>query len=575
MALDNKYNDFPKYKGKIKIRNLDPEVISLINTGGSSGGSGYDDTAIKNDIKEIHDTLETHDDLINNINTKISTAATKTELNQFRRKDIDITYNDLDSDLKEKINNSGGSSSDVDLSDINNQLEALQSKVTLNTGNINNNTSNINILSDLFNTYKTEALNQETAQNNLINSNTNRIQQLENSINGSADSDINIGDLNDELANKINQIDNLTTNLSSLSQKVETNILNINSIQANTDSIEKDLNDFSIDVNENIDNLTNILDTANNNINSLNDELHSLTIDKIISFTNTAENPDNGKIDIDNLTSELSDKINNVSNFSSDIEQIRDTISYPGKNVNGSNGDFIYKNNDYLSTKPIFNFISIANTPEDVANLQALNKNLIYDKTNDILYKATTVDETDSGENTYSTVWQEVDDALLNNEFVSSFMYDSDNNGTLYFNNIGTLLELITFKDLKVGSWSFSTSSDGDILQLKYNDEILQEWAISDDLPENTSLQRQSFSLSSIKNSKQDNIFTISAKSSYLLNIDTNKILNILVLDNDKNSVSYGLYIVPINICTIAYVKDGIKIFNLTDKTITIKVLNN
>ena len=81
MALDNKYDNFSKYKGKIKIRNLDPEVISFINTGGSSGGSGYDDTEIRNDLESIHDTLDSHDNLINNINTKISSAATKTELN--------------------------------------------------------------------------------------------------------------------------------------------------------------------------------------------------------------------------------------------------------------------------------------------------------------------------------------------------------------------------------------------------------------------------------------------------------------------------------------------------------------
>lgn len=213
MALDNKYDNFSKYKGKIKIRNLDPEVISLINTGGSSGGSGYDDTEIRNDLESIHDTLDSHDNLINNINTKISSAATKTELNQFRRKDVDITYNDLDSDLKERLRNkdsgSGGSSDNDD--DILTELEELKSKVTINTGNINNNTSNINSISQALDNYRTESTNKNNEQDATISNNTNRIQQLENKI--TENNEITFDDLDPDLAIKIEQIDNFSSDI--------------------------------------------------------------------------------------------------------------------------------------------------------------------------------------------------------------------------------------------------------------------------------------------------------------------------------------------------------------------------
>ena len=365
MALDNKYDNFSKYKGKIKIRNLDPEVISFINTGGSSGGSGYDDTEIRNDLESIHDTLDSHDNLINNINTKISSAATKTELNQFRRKDVDITYNDLDSDLKERLRNkdsgSGGSSDNDD--DILTELEELKSKVTINTGNINNNTSNINSISQALDNYRTESTNKNNEQDATISSNTNRIQQLENKI--TENNEITFDDLDPDLAIKIEQIDNFSSDIDSLKQKVSNNTLSISNINLDLSNLTSDFSDLSQSIDSKIDNINEVVEQNTNNINDIDNTLNTLTIDKIISFTNTPEDPDKGKIKINNLTSDLADKINNLSSFNTDIEDIKNSIIHPGRNIIGQDNQFVYKNGEDLYTKRIFSFFNTASTEEE------------------------------------------------------------------------------------------------------------------------------------------------------------------------------------------------------------------
>lgn len=565
MALENKYKNQTKYKGKIKIRNLDPEVISLINKGGSSGGSGYDDTEIREDISNIQETLETHDNLINNINTKISSAATKTELNQFRRKDIDITYNDLDSDLKEKINNNGSSGSeDVDLSDITNQIKELQSKVSINIGNIDNNASNINILSDLFNTYKIESLNKDTEQDNLINSNTNKIRQLENTIKDSIGSDIDISDLSDELANKINQIDNINNDLSSVSQQVENNTFNINNNYSNIIHLQKDLTTLDSNISQNINIIFNDLSTTKNDIMATNKDILSLTIDKIISFSDTSIDPDNGKINEENLTSELISKINNANNISNDIEQIRDTIAYPGKNVNGDNLNFIYKNGDYLSTKYIFYFIGIAENESELSELQKQNNiNLIYDHINNIFYTKV-FDEDENTTKDFS--WKEIENSLLNNEYNFSLMLDIKRKN-LYFNNNGDIQKILTAND--TGNWYFS-SIEENLLQLKYKDVIIQEWGIEDSI---NNLQSSSLLDNSINNSI---INTISANNFEDIVLSPKQIINskILILDNRKNSISSGFYIeANNNLCTIVYKSNGIRIYNTNNFAITVKII--
>ena len=44
MSEPNIYENVDKYKGKVKYRNLDPELQKLIGSGGGSGGGSYDDT---------------------------------------------------------------------------------------------------------------------------------------------------------------------------------------------------------------------------------------------------------------------------------------------------------------------------------------------------------------------------------------------------------------------------------------------------------------------------------------------------------------------------------------------------
>lgn len=562
MALDNKYDNFSKYKGKIKIRNLDPEVISLINTGGSSGGSGYDDTEIRNDLESIHDTLDSHNNLINNINTKISSAATKTELNQFRRKDVDITYNDLDSDLKERLRNkdsgSGGSSDNDD--DILTELEELKSKVTINTGNINNNTSNINSISQALDNYKIESTNKNNEQDATISSNTNRIQQLENKV--TENNEITFDDLDPDLAIKIEQIDNFSSDIDSLEQQVSNNTLSISNINLDLSNLTSNFSDLSQNIDSKINNINEVVEQNTNNINDIDNTLNTLTIDKIISFTNTPEDPDKGKIKINNLTSDLADKINNLSSFSTDIEDIKNSIIHPGRNIIGQDNQFVYKNGEDLYTKRIFSFFNTASTEEEFLSLKTQNKSPIYYRVDNNIYEVSGSD------------WIAIEDGLSNTNYNNIYLFDPKH-GSFYFNDNGSLINILSQDDmdkgLSLGNWSFIPGEN--TFQLKYLDDVFQEWSVSDT---NTNTLNDNISLMSLNdNDKNDEytelIYTINKKDSISIKLSKKQQYICKALILDKKTGLYTDY--NYEIFKIYYLSDSIKISNLTDSSITIKIV--
>lgn len=566
MALDNKYDNFSKYKGKIKIRNLDPEVISLINTGGSSGGSGYDDTEIRNDLESIHDTLDSHDNLINNINIKISGAATKTELNQFRRKDVDITYNDLDADLKERLRNkdsgSGGSSDNDD--DILTELEELKSKVTINTGNINNNTSNINSISQALDNYRIESTNKNNEQDATISNNTNRIQQLENKI--TEKNEITFDDLDPDLAIKIEQIDNFSSDIDSLEQQVSNNTLSISNINLDLSNLTSDFSDLSQSIDSKINNINEVVEQNTNNIDDINNTLNTLTIDKIISFTNTPEEPDKGKIKINNLTSDLADKINNLSSFNTDIEDIRNSIIHPGRNIIGQDNQFVYKNGEDLYTKRIFSFINIASTEEEIESFKNQGKSPIYDKTNNILYTLSIDDDTDS------QILTIINDGLTNRDYNNIFLLDP-NHGSFYFNDNGSLINILVQDDIDkglfLGNWSFVPTEN--TFQLKYLDDVFQEWSISDTDTLNDNVSLMSLSDNTKNDEYTELVYTINKKDSISIKLSKKQQYICKVLILDKKTGLYTDY--NYEIFKIYYLSDSIKISNLTDSSITIKIV--
>lgn len=570
MALDNKYKNPEKYKGKIKIRNLDPEVIGLINSHGGSGG-GYDDTLIRHDLEEVQSTLQDHDKLINNINNKISSAATKIELNNYRRKDIDITFNDLDANLKDKINSigSGGSGSgSTDLSSINNKIQELTSKVTINTGNITSNKDNLNTLTNLFNSFKSEIITSQQQQDTLISSNTNRIKQLEN--NYSDSSHIGIDRLDPELSNKINQFDNISNSLNNLEQQLNIHNVSINNIKSDLEQTHNDFNTLKDNLSNKLKEINNKIKTNESSINDVSTELHSLTIDKIISFTSTPENIDNGKIKESNLTTELAKKINNVSNMSNDLDEIKNSILHLGLNVGGTNNQFVYKENDDLITKSIFSFINIASTQEEIDLLKSEYKSPIYDKTNNVIFTKVAIE----GSADYR--WEQLENGLNNNQLVNTYLFDS-NTGLFYFNSNGSLINILSAQDFSRGisikDWFFSADIPN-TLQLQYKNEVFQEWHVDDTSAASVSLFNEDDSNISTDNQKQiditEIIYSINPLDSIFIEMDEyNKLISkTLILDDIS-----GLYIENNGSIKVAHISDGIKLFNTTDKEIIVKIL--
>ena len=79
MSEPNIYENVDKYKGKVKYRNLDPELQKLIGSGGGSGGGNYDDTEIREQITDIKEDLKEYTDKYADLSTKVNNAATLTD----------------------------------------------------------------------------------------------------------------------------------------------------------------------------------------------------------------------------------------------------------------------------------------------------------------------------------------------------------------------------------------------------------------------------------------------------------------------------------------------------------------
>ena len=587
MSEPNIYENVDKYKGKVKYRNLDPELQKLIGSGEGGSGGSYDDTEIREQITEVKEDLKEYTDKYAELSTKVNNAATLTDLENYRKKSVDITYYDLDADLKNRIDNpdiAPGIDADK-INQISKDIDSLKSKVTINESNIQNNTTNISSLTEEFNEFKQKTEADEIEHEKTISSNTNRIEQLEDTIANGIDIDIN--QLPPEISTKLELVTEINADLTELQKQVTTNTNNIatnkNDITTNKNNIstiQSNLDNFKSTTNASISTINKTLNTHQSNINSLQNDLNNLSIDSIIAQNSSTSNPDAGKITEANLNSTVVEKLNKVNDTINQYDEINNRFESLGSYVDGDNSNFIYKSGRTLNTKNILNFFYVANTTAEVTQLKAYGNCYIYDKSANVLYEASVDDEVEKPDSngkydTDAVYLLQLEDGLKDERFNYILLLDGNSN-ILYFNNDGNLIEVINFTKFSLGkAWSFYVDDATNTLQIKYNNDCIQLWSPSDDI---STLNLDEFSNEYSDNNDNtiltERFITIEPNSFgevYLANPNKAKVL---ILDEDTNSLTNGLYIDHLDTCIVAYTDVSIKIVNKNTKTIRVKILN-
>ena len=588
MSEPNIYENVDKYKGKVKYRNLDPELQKLIGSGGGGSGGSYDDTEIREQIIEVKEDLKEYTNKYAELSTKVNNAATLTDLENYRKTSVDITYYDLDADLKNRIDNpdiAPGIDTDK-LNQISEDIDDLKAKNVINESNIQNNITNISSLTENFNEFKQQTEADEIEHSKTIASNTNRIAQLENTIANGIDIDIN--QLPPEISNKLELVTEISADLTEVQKQIATNTNNIatskNDILSNKNSIStinSALNSFKEITNTSLNSINKTINEHTSSINDIQEDLSNLSIDSIIASNADSSNPDTGKIKESNLDSNLVTKLNQTTDITNQVTQIENNFQTLGSFVDGDTGNFVCRTSTTLSTKNIFNFIYVGNTTDDVLKLKSKGNAIIYDKSNNILYEATVNDGAVSGSNgEYNpddVTLTEVTDGLQNIQLNYTLILDGVHT-VLYFNNDGELLEIVNFSQIYLGqSWTICVDETTNTLQVRYKDDCIQEWSID----ETNALGIETFSLPNddveSKTNLTQKIVTFLPHSINDIKIDNiNEIIpyiKILSIDKDSTSLTKGLYIENSSSCTVAYTDSGLKIANNDDTSTTVKII--
>lgn len=113
----------------------------------------------------------------------------------------------------------------------------------------------------------------------------------------------------------------------------------------------------------------------------------------------------------------------------------------------GNEGDFLVKGAQNITTKRIFNRFHFAHTNDEIQILKTALMSPIYDIRDGKGYDQGVVGGT----------WGTLDDVMKQTKYNNTYIYDNVS-GTLYFNDNGTLVELVTNS---ITSRTFSVESNG------------------------------------------------------------------------------------------------------------------
>lgn len=548
--------DSQKYKGRIKRRNLDPElqrlldktvqsgmiamkdfspefqniITRILNTG--SSGAGYNDTELrekigsldynKADKSALKDYFNKKSDHVSyemmqsDVATKIQNAAAAADLPKYRLKADAIVYEDLDSKLKVKIDNaskageSGGSGGtgidDANVVKINERLNQHDTGIQANAKNITTLTERLDAIGN------TDTLKAMPAE---IQTNAQNIQKLTDSFNdliGANDPNnkepghFGFNRLTSEVQNQIKVGSTALDVVNKLKTSVDKNTGDITSITSKVDNASKVAADANAQATKNTKDFTNTTNLLTDRVNGIDGKVNTLTLDDILNHS--LDTASAGKIQETQLSDTITTKLNSVSSLKSEIDEVKTIASNSGA-ITGTTGQFAYKGANANTTKAILYRIYLYPATVDI---MALDDNEVH-----------LAGCIESGKlmEYHDGRWNEVVQGFLNEKYIYAMYYDLSNHKFYYH--------------------------DG---------------AALDELPTaNTSLTT----------------ITVPGRGSadWVHNAPQASLKSVTMLDTDTASRTYNMYINAESSCTFAFNDQKMTAYNDTDDDITLRIAYN
>lgn len=548
--------DSQKYKGRVKRRNLDPElqglldkavqsgtiamkdfspefqniITRILNTG--SSGSGYNDTELrekigsldynKADKSALKDYFNKKSDHVSyemmqsDVATKIQNAAAAADLPKYRLKADAIAYEDLDSKLKVKIDNasksgeSGGSGGsgidDANVVKINERLNQHDTGIQANAKNITTLTDRLDAIGN------TDTLKAMPAE---IQTNAQNIQKLTDSFNdliGANDPNnkepghFGFNRLTSEVQNQIKVGSTALDAVNKLKTSVDKNTGDITSITSKVDNASKVAADANAQATKNTKDFTNTTNLLTDRVNGIDGKVNTLTLDDILNHSRDTASA--GKIQEAQLSDTITTKLNSVSSLKSEIDEVKTIASNSGA-ITGTTGQFAYKGANANTTKAILYRIYLYPATVDIMTLDDNEVHLAG------CIESGKLMEFHDGR------WNEVAQGFLNEKYIYAMYYDLSNHKFYYH--------------------------DG---------------AALDELPTaNTSLAT----------------ITVPGRGSadWVHDAPQASLKSVTMLDSDTASRTYNMYINAESSCTFAFNDQKMTVYNDTDDDITLHIAYN
>lgn len=549
-------NDSQKYKGRVKMRNLDPKlqgllgksvqsgtiemkdfspefqniITRILNTG--SSGAGYNDTelrqkigsldynkadkaALKNYFNKNTDHVS-YEMMQNDVATKIQNAAASSDLPKYRLKADAISYEDLDSKLKVKIDNAskaggsgsgeGGTIDEANIIKINERLNQHDTGIQANAKNITTLTNRMDALGN------TDTLKAMPAQ---IQSNAQNIQRLTDSFNdliGANDPNnkepghFGFNRLTSEVQNQIKVGTTALDSVNKLKTSVDKNTGDITSISSKVDNASKTASDANTQAAKNTKDISNINATLTDRVNGIDGKVNTMTLDDILNHS--LDTVTAGKIQETHLSDTIKAKLNKADTLKKEVDEAK-TIAENSRVIVGTVGQFAYKGANANATKSILYRIYLYPTTIDIMTLEDNETHLAGCITSNKLM------EFRDGR------WNEVAQGFLNEKYCYAIYYDLSSHKFYYH--------------------------DG---------------AAMDELPAaNTNLVE----------------LVVPARSSadWIHGMPQKAIKSITMLDTDQASRTYNMYINAESTCTFAFNDQKMTAFNDTEENVTLQIAYN
>lgn len=560
-------NEKQKSVGKVKLRNLDPEVVGLIhgavqsgqiafkdltqdmqsmltrilNTG--SSGTGYNDAELRNLISQLDynkadksalkplfnksvDKI-TKEMLEADLGTKLSNAATTQDLAAFRPNTKRIEFGDLTDDLQQKmadvmkIAESGISSGKTAPAD-DKQLAAIAQKVNEQGVSITSNAQDIKVLQDQIKSVgDVSGLAELTKKNDTNEKNIKNVSdKLADLLGENTPGNTEIGKFGyDHLKQTV--IDNISKGVDALvrvnavEKRVTTNEGNITSVNNRVDALAKDIADAQKTAADNKTAADQSVSKIQASVDALDSKYNDLSIDVLVKKNNTK--PDKGKVQREHIAQDILDEIDKVNGLDKKIDTVYNA-AVAKSDIIGESGKFIYKNDAIATTKDIINFIRIIEDGDQIMSYADHTYPILNTGSNSI-YVWEANSQQDKDKDAPAGQWTMIEQGMKNVVYNYTFLFDVETN-RLYYNNNAQLQEI-----------SLGQTKSMDV-----------------------TIQKNTYATVNIKDAAE-------------------RVINVLVLDEEDNSTTKGYYINCEALASMAYGNLDMRIYNESDDEHTFRVI--